>query len=625
MEAERPDRQSPGSPEPVQKVQAGFSLLDGLQPYMRQERAPASIVLIAINLIVFVIMAVASGEEVLFMPSTYLLQEWGANFGPLTFNGEYWRIFTSCFIHIGIAHLLINMYVLWDYGSLVERLYGTRYYLILYLLSGLGGSCVSLLFTPTMTSAGASGAIFGVVGGLFACFFNIRKRFPSEFNRLVVRFFFLFVVLTVVLGAFAKLDNGAHFGGLAIGFLSGLFFFHERSSFWYRLRFLGIPIVGILIFGIYKVALTTPFDFDGSYRLVAAKLDKASIKAERALRRAERYISENPDQALGYVLKADIYESENNFADAIDFYNKALEKDPLFRQAYTGKAFVEMRSTDFESAIVDATRSIELKENRDVVFYTRMTAYSALGEYEKAMKDCDKLIAMRSPRRTDYMVDRSLLFMNMGDSGKALAELDKIVKNNPEAIKPLTFRAYFLYQLGDREAAIADLNRTYSVKKPASEFEYLNRIYASLIFGRDREALTNAYELFENFPDKKEANSYGVIVGLLAAKKLKDDKAFQTIRNRLGNTASIDFWPNPVAAYIIGDIDEKKVLEYAGSNFSRLTEARAYNGFLKESDGDIEGAQKDYDWVVEKGNKFFFEYQLANIRLKMLEHPDLSN
>ena len=73
------------------------------------------------------------------------------------------------------------------------------------------------------------------------------------------------------------------------------------------------------------------------------------------------------------------------------------------------------------------------------------------------------------------------------------------------------------------------------------------------------------------------------------------------------------------------DIDEKKVLEYAGSNFSRLTEARAYNGFLKESDGDIEGAQKDYDWVVEKGNKFFFEYQLANIRLKMLEHPDLSN
>ncbi|MCA9817972.1 MAG: rhomboid family intramembrane serine protease, partial [Cyanobacteria bacterium HKST-UBA01] len=363
MEAERPDRQSPGSPEPVQKVQAGFSLLDGLQPYMRQERAPASIVLIAINLIVFVIMAVASGEEVLFMPSTYLLQEWGANFGPLTFNGEYWRIFTSCFIHIGIAHLLINMYVLWDYGSLVERLYGTRYYLILYLLSGLGGSCVSLLFTPTMTSAGASGAIFGVVGGLFACFFNIRKRFPSEFNRLVVRFFFLFVVLTVVLGAFAKLDNGAHFGGLAIGFLSGLFFFHERSSFWYRLRFLGIPIVGILIFGIYKAALTTPFDFDDSYAALSFSIKTASMKKDRALQEADSFIASNPDKGLAYIVKADLFAKENNLKGALEFYNKALEKEPGLKQAYSGKAFTEMRSGDYKDAIADATIVIDKGES----------------------------------------------------------------------------------------------------------------------------------------------------------------------------------------------------------------------------------------------------------------------
>lgn len=625
MEAERPDRQSAGSPEPVQELQTSFSLLDGLLPYMQQDRAPATIALIALNSIVFVIMAVGSGGEALFMPSTDLLQDWGANFGPFTFNGEPWRIFTSCFIHIGIAHLLINMYVLWDYGSLVERLYGTRYYLILYFLAGLGGSCVSLLCTPTITSAGASGAIFGVVGGLFACFFNIRKRFSSEFNRLVLRFFFVFVVLTAVLGAFARLDNGAHYGGLAIGFLSGLFFFHERSSFWYRLRLLGIPLVGALVFGLYSLALTTPFDFDGSYRLVADKLDRASIKAEKALLEADRYIRESPDQALGYVLKAEIYESENNFAAAIDFYNKALEKDPLFRQAYTGKAFVEMRSTDFENAIVDATKAIELKENRDVVYYTRMTAYSALGEYEKAMTDCNKLIAMRSPRRIDYMVDRSLLYLNMGDSENALAELDRIIKDKPEAIRPLVFRSYFLFQLGNREAALADLVRTYSVEKPVSEFEYLNRAYASLIFGRDKEVLDDVFAFFETYPNKKEVKNYIGVVGLLAARRLKDEKAFQAIRTRLGNNASMDFWPYPVTAYIIGDIDETKVLEYAGSNFSRLTDARTVIGFSKEADGDVEGAQRDYLWVVENGNKFFLEYQLANIRLRMLEHPQPSN
>ncbi len=625
MEAERPDRQSAGSPEPVQELKTSFSLLDGLLPYMQQDRAPATIVLIAVNVVVFVVMVFSGGVQTLFVPSTEFLQEWGANFGPLTFNGESWRILTACFIHIGIVHLLVNMYVLWDFGSLVERLYGTRYYLMLYFLAGLGGSCVSLLCIPTMVSAGASGAIFGVVGGVFACFYNKRKSFSKEFNNLVLRFFVMFVLLTAVMGTFTGLDNGAHFGGLAIGFLCGLFFFHERSSFWYRLRFLGVPLVGALVFGLYRVALTTPFDFDDSYAALSFSIKTASMKKDRALQEADRFIAQNPDKGLAYIVKADLFAKENNLKGALEFYNKALEKEPGLKQAYAGKAFTEMRSGDYGNAIVDATSAIDKDESEIPVYYARMMSYSALGEYEKALADCKKLIAMGGMSKADYLVDRARLYRNKGDTKEALAELDRIIDKKPDLIRALATRAYMLYQSGNRDAALSDLVRIYSVKEPATEYEYLNRAYASLIFDRDREVLRDVFALFEKHPDEKEPLTYAGILGSLAAKEAKNDKDMQVIRARLEKTASMEFWPFPIAAYVFGDIDDSKLLAMAGDNVSRLTEARAFVGYLSEIQGDRESALSNYRWVVEKGNKFFMEYDLAQVRLRMLEHPQPSN
>jgi len=116
--------------------------------------------------VVFVIM-VALGVGLL-QPTSEQLLIFGANFGPLTVNQQWWRLLSCTFVHIGIMHLLLNMWCLWNLGNLAERMFGNFAFVMLYLLSGLGGSIASLWWNPTIVSAGASSAVFGVAGSVIA-------------------------------------------------------------------------------------------------------------------------------------------------------------------------------------------------------------------------------------------------------------------------------------------------------------------------------------------------------------------------------------------------------------------------------------------------------------------------
>jgi len=133
--------------------------------------------LIAANVLVYVLM-VARGISRSGRRSSKLLA-WGAGYGPLTTNGQPWRLFTGDVPAFGIIHIGMNMFVLWQGGALIERLFGNFSYLVIYLLSGLCGSFLSLYTHPFGVSAGASGAVFGVYGALFATWpFNV-DRSPS--------------------------------------------------------------------------------------------------------------------------------------------------------------------------------------------------------------------------------------------------------------------------------------------------------------------------------------------------------------------------------------------------------------------------------------------------------------
>lgn len=176
--------------------------------------------LVAINLAVFVAMLL-NGVSLLD-PTTQALIRWGADYGPLTTHGQWWRLVTSAFIHIGIIHILMNMYILYTSGIFVERLFGNLGFAVLYMLAGIGGNLVSVAWHPTTVAAGASGAIFGVYGGLFAFLLMQRSAIPAPTVKALFRNAVIFLGYNLVYGASkAHVDMSAHLGGFASGFLVG--------------------------------------------------------------------------------------------------------------------------------------------------------------------------------------------------------------------------------------------------------------------------------------------------------------------------------------------------------------------------------------------------------------------
>jgi len=178
-------------------------------------------VLVAINAALFVAQ-LATGVNAI-TPEIDQLITWGANYGPLTTGGQPWRLFTSMFLHIGALHIAMNMIVLAQSGPLLERLFGQAGFVAIYLVAGLGGSLVSVAVNPAVCSAGASGAIFGLYGALFAFLLQNRGIVPKPILQKLIQSGGFFVVINVGYGmSKSGIDQGAHFGGLLFGFLAGL-------------------------------------------------------------------------------------------------------------------------------------------------------------------------------------------------------------------------------------------------------------------------------------------------------------------------------------------------------------------------------------------------------------------
>ena len=170
--------------------------------------------LVAINVAVFVTM-LAMGVG-LFGGRPDELLKFGANFGPLTTGGEWWRLVTCTFVHAGIMHIAFNMWALWDSGYLTERLFGNLWFAAIYLFAGVTGSLASMLWRADAVSVGASGAIFGVFGALLAYTIRQHGSIPAEMtNRLRISTS-IFVTYSLFYGfAASGIDNAAHLGGLA--------------------------------------------------------------------------------------------------------------------------------------------------------------------------------------------------------------------------------------------------------------------------------------------------------------------------------------------------------------------------------------------------------------------------
>ncbi len=183
-----------------------------------RSRQKANLVIVAINIVVFIVLTLLGNTR----DARFMLAH-GAQFAPFVAYGEYYRVVTSMFMHFGVEHLFSNMVILIFLGDVLEQCVGKLRYLIIYLAGGVAGNLLSVWFAlrsgDFAVSAGASGAVFAVIGGLIWLVIRDRGRLGNYSGRRLIPMAVLSILQGITAGG---VDNCAHIGGLAAGFVLAL-------------------------------------------------------------------------------------------------------------------------------------------------------------------------------------------------------------------------------------------------------------------------------------------------------------------------------------------------------------------------------------------------------------------
>lgn len=190
------------------------------------KKEPVTVLLILLNTLIFLIVEFTGGSE-----NGQHMLECGAAYAPLILEqGQWYRVFSSMFLHFGAPHLINNMLVLFVLGQRLEPTVGRLRFLLIYIAGGLGGNFISLFWDMRTgdysVSAGASGAVFAVMGGMIYVIIRHRGRVAD----LTMKQMLIMAAFSLYFGfASEGVDNAAHAGGLLCGFLAAVIFYHPRK------------------------------------------------------------------------------------------------------------------------------------------------------------------------------------------------------------------------------------------------------------------------------------------------------------------------------------------------------------------------------------------------------------
>ncbi|MDG5470806.1 rhomboid family intramembrane serine protease [Jeotgalibacillus sp. ET6] len=311
-----------------------------------------SYLFIAVHLIVFYLLERNGGST-----NTRTLIDFGAKYNPLINEGEWFRLITPMFLHIGFLHLFMNTLALFYLGPLIERIFGGRRFLIIYMTAGFTGSLMSYVFSFTI-SAGASGAIFGCFGALL--YFGLRHT--KIFFRTMGTNVLVVIGINLAFGfTIPGIDNAAHIGGLAGGFLAAGFVAlpNEKNSAKKVLYFLTVLI---------WVSLSVYAGLNGSF----VQKDPMSVNAlaQESIKNGELEMAYSHLSALEkngeatpetYFLLAFIQLQEENYEDGRVNLEKAIDDRGHFHEAHYNLALVYLELGDSEKALTHAETALSIE------------------------------------------------------------------------------------------------------------------------------------------------------------------------------------------------------------------------------------------------------------------------
>lgn len=358
----------------------------------------ATYVLIGLNVLVFALMTSAGGAK-----NIHVLLEFGASYGPWFRAGQYWRLVMPMFLHIGFAHLFVNMIALVLLGSFLEPLYGYGRFTLLYVLSGMGGSLLSMEASPHI-AAGASGAIFGIAGAMLVIGLLHPETVPRRWKNVFGIGILAVIIINLVFGHFSQhIDNWAHLGGLATGIVVALLIPPARLDPNRRWNESALQWVVIIPAAIVLVAAGAASNhYTKTQQVTRLLLDSARLL------------------------------SAHKTAGAKALLEEAARIDPRDLHVRESLGLLALEQKDYATAIREFERAVRLNPN-SVSDTLRLTlAYEASGDLKKA-RDVLERAQQRLPASPEVQQRLADICAGLGLYGAAVSHYNQALKLEPNS------------------------------------------------------------------------------------------------------------------------------------------------------------------------------------------------
>ncbi len=404
-----------------------------------------------INVAVFVAMVMA-GVAMFDNPSSQDLVHWGANYGPLTVSGQWWRLLTCVFVHGGLLHIASNMYGLWILGRLAESLYGRWTFAIVYFLCGLSGSLASVVRNPIVLSVGASGAVFGIAGALIASFYLGELSLPRAAVMGTVRSLAIVLGINLFIGwRVAGIDNSAHVGGLIMGLILGALIAKVAPLKDDVLRRAGVLALGALLVGGGVFWLQRSRAYMSSMNQAHEFLNDG--KTNDAIARLNAVVRQRPDYWPAHLQLARAYTIQHDFAKAEVELTRVVELNPRNENAYDFLGYTELELKRPDQARQAFAQLLKLNPNSADAHAGQAAVFSFEDKYSDALAEYQKA-AHLEPEYQNVYYDMGLLQAKLGLYDDAIKSFLKQRDNGDDP---------------DNESELASVYETKGMHREAAE------------------------------------------------------------------------------------------------------------------------------------------------------------
>ena len=393
-------------------------------PWVRRDSSiTLTHIIFGANVAVYLAMAIASGSPTEFSGDVSL--HFGANYGPYTLTGDWWRLLTYMFLHSGPMHIFFNMWCLWDLGRLCESLYGRWTFAAIYLITGIAGGLASVAWNPGVLSVGASGAVFGLAGALAASYYLGEFSLPGIAIRGTLRslaFFIGFNVLfgigyNIFAGSSGGIDNACHVGGLLSGAALGALIARAAPRPDAPLR--RASVVGIVALAVLLAGLGVRQWRGGPMRMARAFHELSESNGGDSVARLQAIVKQQPNLAEAHFALAQayitwqqypqaeaefkrvielrpqssaahfdlglVYLSEHRQDDAQATFKQMLAQDANDGDAHYGLGLVLMDQKSYQAAIEEFKAAAHAGSQMSGIYYEMGNAYANLRMYDDAI------------------------------------------------------------------------------------------------------------------------------------------------------------------------------------------------------------------------------------------------